>query len=180
MKKVLLLFVLLFILSACNGNGSTDYSDYDKELSEKAGYDVHIIEPNDLTLTAANITTDDEVGLHFSQVDGELQSGSVEDERGDDVEYVYGPYVGDSKYRVIIQPKPNEFQLEEYKSDEMDIHEINGHDVAYEINDMPPEGFFGIISLEELVIHVNIQGDADEIEDEAFDYIEKLIDAYGN
>ncbi|WP_017187182.1 hypothetical protein [Alkalibacillus haloalkaliphilus] len=180
MDKIFYLIIFLFILSACNGNGSTDYSEYEDVLSEKAGYDVHIVEPHDLTLTAANITTDDEVGLHFSQVDGELQSGSVEDDRGDDVEYVYGPYAGDSQYRISIEPKTDDFQLEEHKADGMEIDEINGHDVAYEIIDTPPEGFFGTISLDELIIHTNFHGDADVIEDEAIDYIEILIDAYEN
>ncbi|RPF50046.1 hypothetical protein [Aquisalibacillus elongatus] len=185
MKSSIRSFILitLIILIGCTEQSEDEYQDIQEEIKDELGIDMKIIDPEDHTLvhTKLNDKGDDQVykaSLGFSSIEGEKEIVATDEEIESEedslnMEYIYGPYDGTVNFEITI----NREEIESFVGPDIgdyEVEELNNHDVYYQERSAYNE-LIAITFFDDVKYRLDINLDNIKKE-EAFEYIEKIID----
>ncbi|QTN00599.1 hypothetical protein ERJ70_15640 [Sediminibacillus dalangtanensis] len=100
---------------------------------------MHIVEPDGYSLLEAKLIYNDEKQLYktsmgYGIAKGNKEKDEEEKDKKEQVNFIYGPYEGRKGFRATIEPRKEDFNLEEYAantgSDRMELTEVKGHQLA--------------------------------------------------
>ncbi|SDM27673.1 hypothetical protein [Sediminibacillus halophilus] len=147
------------------------------------------MEPDGYSLLEAKLIYDDDkqyykISLGYGSEKGKKEKDEEGKDKKEQVNFIFGPYKGRKGFRATIEPRKEDFDLEEYAAnmanDRIELTEVKGHKLAITEIEMATRQFWVTILFEDIVYKLVIpleQEGKGLSKEAAFKYIENVIQA---